>query len=197
MKKNGVVLVFLVVVCLALGFAFIHFRLAKSETVNNSEVASSRSDHPGGWISFAPTSTALAIEGNGRLERSLAAEIARQAEGQSQVGRIDLLKVPVDSVGQPLVYVTVQKKDMLWTPVFARSTIELNVAYATNGNVSFRSQEPTQFTVDASQPYMQYMGHYTFEDKTWGIFSYPGYQDHLADQIAKTVLDSMKAELSR
>jgi hypothetical protein len=197
MKQKWIVWVLLAGICLAVGLALIDVRLSKSETNSNSEVASSRSEHPNGWLSFAPTSTALAVVGNGRLERSLAAEIARQAEGQPQVGRLELLVVPVDEVGQPLVYVTMRKKDLLWTPFYARSEIQIGVAYATSGNVSFRKETPTHFVQDASVPFVQYMGNYTFVDRSWGIISWPGYNRHLAEQIAQTVLASMKAELAR
>jgi hypothetical protein len=197
MINNRIVLVLLAVITLAVGLSLISFRLAKSQTASNSQVASSRGNAQDGLQGFAPTSSALAVEGNGRLERLLAAEITRQAEGIALLGRIDLLKVPVDQVGQPLVYVTVQRKDILWTPFYARSTIQVDVAYATDGDVSFRNNDPTHFVSLTDQPYVQYYGSYSFDDKSWGVFSWPGYQDHLADQIAKTVLASLQEELSR
>jgi hypothetical protein len=197
MKRTWVLWILLAVICLAVGFSFIDFRLGKSETASSSQVAASRGNAPDGLDGFAPTSSALAVEGSGRLERLLAAEITSQAEGQAHIGRVELLKVPVDQVGQPLIYVTVQQKDIFWTPVFARSTLEVHVAYATNGDVTFRNNDPTHFVSLTDEPYAQYYGRYSFEDQTLGIFSWPGYQGYLAEQVAKTVLSSMQDELNR
>lgn len=91
--------------------------------------------------------------------------------------------------------VTLKQRCGFWPPVYAHTSLQFEAAYASNGDVSFRESEPTQFHSAGDQAVGQYEGHYQLTDRSWGVMSLPGYRDYLARQVAVTLLTSMQEQL--
>jgi hypothetical protein len=137
-----------------------------------------------GWASFRAA--------YGQTGRSLQAEITRRLQQLPEFGQIQPISDPVDQAEFPYLFVEIARKDIFWTPVYGRAELEIKIAYASNGDVSFRYSEPPTFHNENQAPSIKRSGQYKFADVSWGIMSLPGYHDYLASQVATAILADLQ-----
>ena len=192
MKKLWRVLVILAV--LVLVFLLVSFRLMKSQMNSSSQVASARSGPQSGeWV--RPSQTGLYVEGSSSLERAVQANLLRLAKDRGDFGQPTALSSGTGQGDAPLLWVDVKEQRIFWTPFFARSTLQVLAAYGSNGDVSFRDDDPVQFNFPTDRPYVLYRGKYEATDVSWGFISLPGYNDYLAERIAEMILATQKDQM--
>lgn len=195
MKKSIMGWVLLGLAGLAVMLLVVSFRVMRSQSSTNSTVASSHSTPEAGSLPGSMYNPSLVIEGEGRLERAVRAEITHLSKNQPGLGQVNLITTLEGAGESPVMAVTIQQPSGFWTPFYSRSTLEVAAAYASNGDLSFRNTVPTRFKGTGNLPVMQYEGRYTITDVSWGLMSLPGYQQYLAHQIAVAVLGSLKDQL--
>jgi hypothetical protein len=97
-----------------------------------------------------------------------------------------------DNAGLPLLFIEVEPQDLLWTPIYARAGLKVNVSYASDGDVSFRQTQPVEFKHTSEQLTVKRSGIYTFSDASWGLISNPGYMDYLGRVIAGAIATDLQ-----
>ncbi len=169
---------------IASALLLVQFRLMRSTTLSDSAIAS-------GGISSSignPSNTALWVSGD-RLAGRVRALIKGMAQNQPRFGEVSMLNAIADKFDLPVLAVDIQKQQYIWTPFYARSVYRLTVSYASNGDISFRSQPTPRFNMG---DYYQLQGRYTLDDTSWGLISSPGYQDYMSERIADQVMKSLQ-----
>ena len=187
-QKHWIVLIVVVLVFALSGAALIlaNFSAMKSQLARDSSMASSTgSGEPVAQIS--PDKTGLFISGDNKLVHALQRELTHLLGGQIQFGEIVLVDGMSDKAEYPLLFVTLDKQDITWSPVYAHAELEVTISYASNGDVSFRHTTPLEFKHPSDQPAMMSNGQYSLADTSWGLISNPGYVNYLAKVIAKAI----------
>jgi len=191
MKKRWVILPAALLVLLA-AFLLLDFRLMTSQTAMNSETASSRSGDTNTPWEFSPAVTGLYVEGKGRLAEALQARVKDLIQNQEPIGQITAIDAPADRMDIPILYAEIIPLKHFWTPLYARSEYRLVVAYASNGDTSFRKQAVVHFQSSGDEPFKQYKASFTFQDTSIGVISARGYQHYLAEKMAGMVQQSLQ-----
>jgi len=188
-QKRWIVLIVLALVVVLLGFALIlvDFKAMQSQMTRNSSIATSHYENQTTTPQLTPDKTGLFISGDDQLVNALQRELTHLLGGQIQFGEIVLVDGMSDKADYPLLFVTLDKQDITWSPVYARAELEVTVSYASNGDVSFRHTTPVEFKHTSDQQLMMINGQYSFADTSWGLISNPGYVNYLAKEIAKAI----------
>ena len=193
-QKRWIVLIVVVLVFALSGAGLIlgNFSAMKSQLSRNSAMGSSTgSDQVVQQIS--PDKTGMFISGDAKLVRAVQQELTHLLSGTPKFGEIVLVDGTSDKADYPLLFVEFDKQEITWTPVYARANLEINVSYASNGDVSFRHTTPVEFKHEGDQPSLMNNGKYSFSDESWGLISNPGYVNYLAKEIARAIsADLMK-----
>lgn len=195
MKKNYLGWIFLGFAGLGTLFFLFSFRIISSRSALNSEVATSHPSQKVGPVAFSQPAPQLVVEGDDPLARALRKEIMRMKKSEITLGQVNLTSAQDVVAQSPLLVVRLRQQSGYWTPVYSQTDLQVEAAYASNGDVSFRESEPTKFQLSEGKIVMQYEGHYQLTDISWGVMSLPGYQDYLAHQIAVTILTSLEDQL--
>jgi hypothetical protein len=188
-KSLGFILGILAVLVLALFFA--NFHVSTSSANSGSTVASSNLNQSDGMTVLT---TRVYVEPNGRLSNALRAEFARLAHTDN---RIQLVDRPDEQPGQPLMHVRVKEQAVRWYAVTASAQAQVEVGYASNGDIYFMGQDPTQFVSETGGAEIQYHGNYSLEDRSTGLISLPGYHTLLARALAEQILASYTQTLAQ
>lgn len=172
---------------------WLDIRLMSSRTAADATVAASH--RPAGAVP-AVSVTRLSVEGSDRLPRRLADELSRALDGLPGVGAVEV-SGSTAAPGSALITVRFVERQLLWTLFYARSQLHVHVAYASNGDTSFDDgSETTHFTGSTGEPpTVQFLADYALADVSWGLISKPGYQAHLAEQIASRVKGSIGEQI--
>ncbi len=179
----------------AAAFLALDLRVMKSSTNTNSTTASARAEEDAIQL-IQPDLTGLYVNGGGRTGQALQDELEQALRGRQHVGDIQTLDAPADQMDTAQMQVRLTPRQYLWTPVYARSTYEVVVSYASNGDLSFRNSETPYFQFSGG-PALQFQATYTLTDTSAGILSAPGYRHYLAEKIAAAVADTLQTEYSR
>ncbi|MCL4560630.1 MAG: hypothetical protein M1281_08450 [Chloroflexi bacterium] len=193
--KRWIALLAALLILLA-AFTLLDFRLSKSSSTVNSEVASSRQGDALPFGSFNPAATGLYVEGGGSLARMVQNHLTGLLQNQSPVGRVTAINAPVDRMDIPVLYVEIKPVQHFYTPFYTRSEYELEVSYASNGDISFRTQAVTHFQSSNGEPALQYKAHFSLTDTTYGLISYPAYQKSLADLLEVQIRDNHQKQMA-
>ncbi len=187
-----IVVITIAVIALVVPFGWASFWAAYSQTGRDSTMATSNVGTEPGQVKNSADITALHVAGNNLFQRSLQAELIHRLQQVPGFGEIQSISDPVDQAEFPYLFVEVTRKDIFWTPVYGRAELEFKIAYASNGDISFRHTEPTAFHNENEAPSIKRSGQYTFTDVSWGIMSLPGYHDYLAGQVAAAILAGLQ-----
>jgi hypothetical protein len=141
-----------------------------------------------------PEKTGLLVTGDNRLALALQKQIINNLQGKPAFGQIQVFRGSVDQVDYPVLLIEIVPVDYFWTPIYASSNLKVSVAYASDGDVSFRLTQPTVFKNIGDQPSIKQDGDYSFSDVSWGIISSPGYINYLARDIARIIEAGLKVE---
>jgi len=192
-KKRWLGVTIVIFVMLLSGFALIlvSFSSMTSQLEHNSQMVSS-SGGQNALPQLNQPMTALYVNANNRLKNVLQTEVTRLLQGQPEFGQIEVVESPEDNGGLPLPVVEVEPQDMLWTPLYARAVLTVNVAYASDGDVSFRKTVPVEFKHTTDQLTVKRSGIYTFNDASWGLISNPGYIKYLGGVIATAIANDLQ-----
>jgi hypothetical protein len=187
-----IIVIALSVVALVASFGWVSFRATYSRVGRDSSMATSNVGAQPGQVKNPTTTTGLHVKGEELFQRSLQVELTRRLQQLPKFGQIQPISDPVDQAEFPFLFVEIARKDLFWTPVYGRADLEIKIAYASNGDVSFRHSEPPAFHNENQAPSIKRSGQYQFTDVSWGIMSLPGYHDYLASQVATAILADLQ-----
>lgn len=119
-------------------------------------------------------------------------------QGQANFGQVAVLGTPTPPtrLDVPTLFVEVAGQGNLWTPVYAREGLEVSLAYASDGDVSWRNQTSVVMVMPNTQPTVRVSGKLQVEDSTRGLTSYPAYQRHLGRQAAAEIVKALRQALT-
>lgn len=192
-QKRWIVLIVIALVVVLLGSALIlvDFKAMQSQMTRNSSIATSHYEDQTTTTQLTADQTGLFVSGDDKLARALQRELTHLLGGQIQFGEIVLVDGMSDKAEYPLLFVTLDKQDITWSPVYAHAELEVTVSYASKGDVSFRHTTPVEFKHTSDQPSMMISGQYSLADTSWGLISNPGYVNYLAKEIAKAISEDL------
>ncbi len=193
MKKYGIGMTLLVIMLIAASFFLMSYHATSSQTTQNSSVASSSGGSIISQNRISPDVTNVVVTGSSRLDSSLKATLTNLLPGVTGLGEVKFVDPSNIPANAPLLYVQVKEQNVRWTPVYSTAALQLVVAYAENGDVSFKDDEPTHFQSGS----FQFKGTYMLDDVSWGLMSLPGYQDYLTQKAADTILKSVQSQFKQ
>jgi hypothetical protein len=142
----------------------------------------------------------LLVLGEGSIADGLGADLA--AELGSRFPTVTVIEDATPGVtgsdasaapanGSVLV-VAVRNHTTSYTPVRATGEVAADFAYVGSGNVSFATDLVTgeQLVVTNEEPYVV-RGEVTVRDRSRGLFSVPGYRNHLREALAGTLREAL------
>lgn len=117
-----------------------------------------------------------------RLQRALVDQL-REDTSFAVVGSLDSL----DEVGDdPVLVVRFLERSWLWTPFYGQGSLRLEVAYASNGDLSWREDDvvemPSSGVPESGVVWLK--GEYNIHDSSWGVISRIAYRQRLAERSA-------------
>ncbi|NLE75793.1 MAG: hypothetical protein GX605_03450 [Chloroflexi bacterium] len=98
--------------------------------------------------------------------------------------------------GQPLLLVRVQARRGLWTPFFARATLQVQFAYGSDGQAWWPEEAP-HVVNSTGQPQAHVHGELTTTDVSWGLLPRAAYDRHLGRQAAARLAGQLEQALGK
>ena len=97
-----------------------------------------------------------------------------------------------DRYDAQVIIVDLFDRKVSYTPFYSSANLTAFSFYSSNGNVSWRSKEdPVTFVMPESEQGLWMRSKIRRVDKTRGIISLKAYEKHLAEEIAKAVIDEL------
>jgi len=186
MKKTiGLVLIFLTLaLCLlAASFLWLDFRLARSSTKVNAQAATYSIGIENGGKLDPLDQLAVYVKGEDEFAAALRQQMVSKLDADPEFGNITSLEKPLDQSNHPVLYVETQDRSIFWTPFFSRTSMTVYLAYATDGDISWRGKTDEIMHMQGS-PAVRVESTYQVNDNTLGLVSRKAYQKFLAEQIA-------------
>ncbi len=195
MKQKRLIVIIVItvaIVALVASFGSVSFRAAYSRTGRNSTMVTSTVGARPDQVTNPAGITGLHVAGEELFRRSLQAELIHRLQPLPGFGQIQPISDPVDQAEFPYLFVEISRKGVIWTPVYGQAEFEIKIAYASNGDVSFRHNDPPAFHNEDQASSIKHSGQYQFTDVSWGVMSLPGYYDYLSDQVATAILANLQ-----
>lgn len=175
----------------------VEVRLASSNTTTQSEISKFTMGVPQGEAAPMPGSLQVTVEGSDPLAAALKRQVRMELGRTIGIGDVRLLdSVPAGS-GQPVAVLGVGERDVRWTPVYSRSTLSVSLAYASDGEMSWRDETPVKMGRMDGRPQIRVRGTIDVADVTTGVISEPAYRQHLAEQVTTLVGGALRQQFSR
>ena len=185
--KKTIGLVFIVctfALCLlSASFLWLDFRLARSSTKVNAQASTYSIGIENGSKLDPLDQLAIYIKGEDGFAAALRQQTISKLDPNPEFGNITSLEKPLDQSDHPVLYVETQDRSIFWTPFFSRSRMTVYLAYATDGDISWRGKNDTVMHMQGS-PAVRVESTYQVNDTTLGLVSRKAYQKFLAGQIA-------------
>jgi hypothetical protein len=186
MKKTiGLVfIVFTFALCLlTASFLWLDFRLARSSTKVNVQAGTFSIGIENGGKLDPLDQLAIYVKGEDGFTAAVRQETINKLDADPKFGNVTSLEKSLDQSDQPILYVETRDRSIFWTPFFSRSSMTVYLAYATDGDISWRGKNYTVMHMQVS-PAVRVESTYQVNDTTLGLVSRKAYQHFLAGQIA-------------
>jgi hypothetical protein len=177
----AVVILFLIVALLVLPLSLVFdFHISQSQTNTSRQVSISRSV-PGESQSQLPQSMqgqpalVYSVRGESRLAGALRNTLGEQLDANPVLGDVMVLEPVSDFAHAPYLILEIQEANVFWIPFYATSNVQLNLAFASDGDVSFRNQSEMSMQTEDRQPLIRAQGQVSLTDRSWGLLSRPAY----------------------
>lgn len=195
MKRTAIVLLALGMT-LAAAFWWLDFRVASSQNQVSYEVASGSSGGARDALLAEHGNTLqLYLPGDDATTHALYAGLVNHPDLRplfNSVRRIDDLD---DVAHGYLLVVETGERTVFWTPIYGKSAVVAEVAFSSNGDVSWRGDKV--FSMVSGEPTVMVRGTYAIADMTTGLLSHRSYESHLGQQLGQSIGQSLGTELNR
>lgn len=92
----------------------------------------------------------------------------------------------------PRLWLSVETRERLWTPIYARAEVLATFYFASTAAVPWPADAPMRLT---ESPEIQARGEVTLTDTTRGLISQPAYELHLAQGMAEAVAEHLQTSV--
>ena len=195
MKRTLLLMLALIVLLLAAAFLLLDFRFQQAEMAVDS-TASTYSFSIGEKTPLPlEQSLDLYVQGPPELEDELAEALSAKLATNPYVGEINLHEhevPPAPGADSVLIVAIEQPSTLFWSPLYARTTMTVDVAYASDGEVDWIDEDVVRLSNEGvPEPVVRIEGEYAFDGSAYGLISGPGYAHYLAEEVAQTVNQSL------
>ncbi len=121
--------------------------------------------------------------------------VKQAIQKQDYVGEVSMINRMADRLDLPVLYIEMIPVRHFWSPVYASSEYQMNVSYATNGDVSFRNQAAPHFVMGGNPAALQFKAMVTLTDTSTGLISTLGYQDYLVEKMVTLVQETLQKQV--
>ena len=174
-------------------FLLLNFRVAVGNTqfLQMIMVTELEGNYPDRLQADDKISTVLVGEGPlvRALQKELTAEMNNLGMGQMEWEQELEPKYP-----NPVLVVKVGQPSLIWTPLFGVSQFSVHAGYTTNGDTTFMDGlDKTQPYIRSSDPSaINLYTKYEISDWSLGLISRPGYDQYLANYLAREIVQALK-----
>jgi hypothetical protein len=193
MKQRAIfwlLLVFVVVVTAAL--FWLDFHAVRGETTADSQVETYSFSVDDETEYLREQSLDLYVVAPDRLEEELAAALQARLATTPYMNKINVHSGQRAPAPDSVLVLQVEAPDSFWSPVYGRSSLSVDLAYASDGAVDWIDDDVVQLqTTDPPTPIVRVRGVYDFSLTAYGLASLPGYHRYLADQVASHLSTSL------
>lgn len=131
------------------------------------------------------------VEGNGGLVKTLEKALYRQISTGGIANPVITEAVEPGNTN-PVLRVKIADKQVLWTPVYSSSKVQVLAGYASNGDLEVIQNLPLKST-NVSGAEIMLSGEYKLTGTSFGFISLPGFRQMTANAIAGSILKDLKA----
>ena len=196
MFRKKMFVVGLIFALLGLGaiFLWLNFKAARSMTKADQQVSTSSFGFEKGESVQAKEPLSVVVEGDDGLLNIVDRQIERNFLNGNQAGIILEKEVRTD-IDHFQVVVDLKNNALIWTPFYARSQVEANFAFSSNGDLSWRDQDAIEFSSEQGQA-VAVRGSIQLSDTTYGLISRPAYLSYLSEEIVVRVDKAIRKALA-
>jgi len=180
---------------LTAAFLFMDFKSVNSNTATDSQVSSFRIGLEQGEPPPSFATLALYTQKESIFQETFGQSLENKLYSIPGLSQIETLSEAVDQDDNPMFILEFEKIEITWTPIYANASIEVSVAFATDGDVSFRHRTPVHFD-DGDSPSLKINGDIQIQDETRGLMSRVAYHKYLEESVSQAVADILVAQLS-
>jgi hypothetical protein len=137
---------------------------------------------------------AVYVQGSDRMAERLRKTLKGQLAAVPAFQQVDLISEAPEISDQPVLVVEFTQRNITWTPVKSVSKIDLQAAFASDGDVSWRHEKPVIMN-NRGESVIRVEGEFTLNDNTLGLVSRPAYQEYLGEQLANNISAALKEAL--
>ena len=195
-KRTALLILALVLVAVVIAFVCLDFNELRSETTGDIKTASlvrgqAAINLTDGFYLFIVTADGddgIVNELNKTLI-SMFNELGAECLG-AEILQDDEL---TDSYDAQVLVVDLSERDVSYMPFYATANLTAFSFYSSNGNISWRTKEdPVVMIMAESEEGLWMRSKINNIDSTRGIISLKAYEKHLADEIAKVVINELE-----
>ncbi|MGE5620512.1 MAG: hypothetical protein ACM3US_14795 [Sphingomonadaceae bacterium] len=191
-RRFGAIAVLLLAVMLGFFFFWVDFWAAIGQTRTNSQV-STYSMTPQGSRDSGPTGTlTVFVPGDDPLEVAFKRELVSFLEKGTLFGDTRLVDSPAANPDGPAVTVEIAERDLLWTPIRAQARLMLKLAYASDGDLSWRDDRVVHMETRSEAGMRRVRAEFQVEDTSYGVISRPAYIRRIGRAIAADVQKALE-----
>ena len=184
-----------VVLLLFGAFWWLDFRAAAGESHAELHIASYSSGQPTATERGRDQAVTVVVQGDEALAKAVGKVLAITLNDGglfATVTRIDgEVPPPAD---RPALVVEVTRTSGIWTPVYGQSELKVDLAYGSDGDLTWRGTQPVVMPFD--HPTFRLEGTIEVSDVQWGLTSRPAYEHQLAGQVAMQVTNSLRGNIA-
>lgn len=141
---------------------------------------------------------ALYVEGDDALADALRRQLVKSLGDGPAFSEVVTLAAMRDKIAQPTLVVEVDEGSdtwmPTWTPVYSRAHLVVNVAFASDGDMSWHGRSPVVMPGDGQRTvWME--GSIEIKDTTEGLVSHTAYRKHLGQRVAVAVSKALEQAL--
>jgi hypothetical protein len=128
------------------------------------------------------------------LADALADALARDLANVPQIGPVTPQPLPAEAAADGVLLVEIDEPSVfVWTPLYTRAVMTVNVAYASDGEVTWIEEEVVRMTND--DPVVRVRAAHDVDQTTVGLVSLPGYRRYLAEGVSIQIVNQLAGAL--
>lgn len=195
LRWGGLVLAVLAV--LALAFALLDFRIARSQTRANTQGGTGTAGERQDIGQLHGQKLILFVEEQEPFSDALRRQLRPALADSDLFGEVEVVTDFDQQMPEATLVVRVNRADILYTPVFARADIEAELFYSSNGDLSFIERGSFVFQREEGDR-VEVQSRQTAElaDETIGVISGPAYMNHLARETVEAFMSRLNSVLT-
>jgi len=127
------------------------------------------------------------------MEDELAEALRAELATNPYVREVKLREAPPAPADDSVLVLAIDEPSVLfWSPLYARTVLNVTAAYASDGAVDWIEEDVVHLENDGlANPVVRMRGEYALDGSAYGLISGPGYAHYLAEELAQMVNESL------